>query len=272
MQHQELPGTDEKTRVEFWNEGWKKRFASDLRTSSSIAANIESGIKIQQAENHISTSEAKRIITEGKTVVDVGCGFLECGILSSYGATVLALDISHAAASEALSEMKALDRIGLAVQSLAERMPVKTDSVDVVYSNGVLHHTPHIAEAVREVHRILKPGGNAIIALYVTWSPQFVLDRILTVVRNRRLRWFNFGEGCWHTPGRVNPWSQTFTKKEIQQLFSAFKIISLRRSGFSFGNCVPFLGQKLDNLPGSRPVSRMFGHWLGSMWCVVLQK
>jgi len=37
---------------------------------------------------------------------------------------------------------------------------------DVVYSSGVLHHTPGTQEAIDEIHRALRPGGLAIIGLY----------------------------------------------------------------------------------------------------------
>ena len=48
----------------------------------------------------------------------------------------------------------------------ARSLPFPNDSFDVVYSWGVLHHTPDPPEAVREVHRVLKPGGMARIMLY----------------------------------------------------------------------------------------------------------
>jgi SAM-dependent methyltransferase len=35
-----------------------------------------------------------------------------------------------------------------------------------VYSFGVLHHTLDTQKAINEVHRVLKPGGKAIIMLY----------------------------------------------------------------------------------------------------------
>ncbi len=48
----------------------------------------------------------------------------------------------------------------------AESLSFPDSSFDVVYSFGVLHHTPDTDGAVREIHRVLKPGGRAIVMLY----------------------------------------------------------------------------------------------------------
>src|SRR5712691_1878730 len=52
----------------------------------------------------------------------------------------------------------------------AERLPFADVSFDLVYSWGVLHHTPDTARAVREVLRVLRPGGVARIMIYHTHS------------------------------------------------------------------------------------------------------
>ena len=43
----------------------------------------------------------------------------------------------------------------------AEALPFEDASFDIVYSWGVLHHSPNTQQAVNEVHRVLKPGGVA---------------------------------------------------------------------------------------------------------------
>ncbi len=51
-------------------------------------------------------------------------------------------------------------------QADAEQLPFADQSFDLVYSWGVLHHTPDTGRAVEEVRRVLKVGGEARVMLY----------------------------------------------------------------------------------------------------------
>ena len=49
----------------------------------------------------------------------------------------------------------------------AEKLPFSNNSFDIVYSYGVLHHSPDTAQAIREVYRVLRSGGTARIMIYI---------------------------------------------------------------------------------------------------------
>ena len=48
----------------------------------------------------------------------------------------------------------------------AEQLPFSDDSFDIVYSWGVLHHSPNTAKAIREVQRVTRVGGRALVMVY----------------------------------------------------------------------------------------------------------
>jgi SAM-dependent methyltransferase len=52
----------------------------------------------------------------------------------------------------------------------AEALPYADRSFDLVYSWGVIHHSPNTVQAAREILRVLKPGGSFKVMVYHTWS------------------------------------------------------------------------------------------------------
>jgi SAM-dependent methyltransferase len=48
-------------------------------------------------------------------------------------------------------------------------LPFADDTFDMVFSHGVLHHVPDITQAQKEIHRVLRPGGELVIMMYARW-------------------------------------------------------------------------------------------------------
>lgn len=106
------------------------------------------------------------ILRNDMTLVDLGAGdgYLSRAI-STYVGKVIAVDIS----GEMLKELeKKAAKAGLAniqtIESDSCDMPLEDESVDLVCANMFLHHIEEPVLAVREMSRILKPGGKVFLA------------------------------------------------------------------------------------------------------------
>jgi ubiquinone/menaquinone biosynthesis C-methylase UbiE len=112
---------------------------------------------------------APESVFAGKTVVDAGCGSGKfSAALARFGAArVIGLDIGEKGLQFARAQAKKVpygDRLDFRHASLLE-IPLEPGSVDVVWSNGVIHHTLDYERCLSEFARILKRGGT--LFLYV---------------------------------------------------------------------------------------------------------
>jgi SAM-dependent methyltransferase len=124
----------------------------------------------------------RRHAWEGVSTLEVGCGQgTIANFLAPLGARMTALDMSRGSIERARAgarEMGHADRIAF-VQSDAERLPFADETFDVGVSFGVLHHTPDTAGSVRELLRVVRPGGRAIVMLYRRGNPKWWATRTL---------------------------------------------------------------------------------------------
>jgi ubiquinone/menaquinone biosynthesis C-methylase UbiE len=103
----------------------------------------------------------------GERVLEVGCGIGTDGLeWARGGARYVGLDLTREAVGQARQRFGLYDQPQRFLQGDAENLPFRDASFDVVYSFGVLHHTPDTQRAIDEVHRVLRPGGRALIMLY----------------------------------------------------------------------------------------------------------
>jgi SAM-dependent methyltransferase len=104
---------------------------------------------------------------EGQRILELGCGMAtDLARFVAAGARAFAIDLTPRHLAIARQRM-ALENAPLRlVRADAEQLPFRGESVDVVYSFGVLHHTPDIAAAIAEAWRTLRPGGRLILGLY----------------------------------------------------------------------------------------------------------
>lgn len=103
----------------------------------------------------------------GRDVLEAGCGIGTDGAqFAKYGARYTGLDQSELALTLARRGFELRGLSGRFVSGSVTEMPFEDESFDLVYSFGVIHHSPHTEQAVAEFYRVLRPGGMALVMLY----------------------------------------------------------------------------------------------------------
>ncbi len=107
----------------------------------------------------------------------------------------------------------------------AEHLPFAGDAFDIVYSYGVLHVSPDTTQAVREVFRVLKPGGVAKVLIYHTWS---IVGYMLWLRYGLfALRPFR-GLRDIYAEHLESPGTKAYTVDEARELFGQFRSVDIR--------------------------------------------
>lgn len=103
----------------------------------------------------------------GKRVLEVGCGTgTDLLQFARAGAIVTGVDLTPRSLELTRDRFKVYGLNGEFAVADAESLNFPDSTFDLVYSFGVLHHTPGTEEAIEEIHRVLKPSGKAIVMLY----------------------------------------------------------------------------------------------------------
>ncbi len=104
----------------------------------------------------------------------------------------------------------------------AEQLPFPDRSFDLVYSYGVMHHSPDTPQCIHEAYRVLKPGGQARIMVYHHPSiTGFMLWLRYGLLRGKTLRQTVFDH-------LESPGTKTYTREEALTLFEGFTDVKMQ--------------------------------------------
>ena len=188
----------------------------------------------------------------GERVLDVGCGRANDAMdLARRGGSCLGLEPSETMICHAKREI-AKDGTGVALlRGIGEDMPLKSHSFDKVVCKGALDHFPTPERAVKEMARVVKPGGTVIITVANLDCLGFRLGRTF-FVRFRKLlrREESIYEKIWQTPfDHTFRFDYKTLNKMVRQHMKVDESI-----GISLFFASPWWGSILSRLP--RPMSR----------------
>jgi len=234
--------------------------------------------------------------TKNLRVLEVGCGLGTDGAqFAKAGADYTGIDLTQAAVDLARRRFELFNLPGTFRVADAERLDFPDNSFDIVYSHGVLHHTPDTPGAIREVHRVLRPGGRALVMLYhrnsynyrinisilrragvhlLRWDAGMKLVRLFTgepedslrehADRLRSQRGYPGTDEFLsrNTDGAGNPLARVYARDEARELFKDFSSVE-SRIYFLNKRWLPVLGPILPRSLESRLASRWGWHlWI----------
>ena len=170
----------------------------------------------------------------GARLLEIGCGMgSDLLQFARGGAVCTGIDLTPRSVEITRHRFKLYGERGDFVLSDGEHLPFADESFDVIYSNGVLHHTPDTAGAVREVHRVLRRGGTAKVMLYhknslYYWSEMIVRRGLIggEFLRGRSphqimSRWVE------HSEHGGRPLVKVYSRRESRQLFAMFSEVEI---------------------------------------------
>ncbi len=167
-------------------------------------------------------------------LLEIGCGMgTDLLQFARGGARCVGIDLTPRSVEITRHRFALYDARGAFMIADGEHLPFAAESFDVVYSNGVLHHTPDTAGAIREVHRVLRPGGTAKVMLYHRNSLNYWFEIILRrgLLGGEFLR----GRSAEEIMSRViefsdhdaRPLVKVYSRKQAQALFSEFREVKV---------------------------------------------
>jgi len=166
----------------------------------------------------------------GKRLLEVGCGMgTDLLQFARGGALCTGVDLTPRSVEISSLHFGLYGMRADFVLADGERLPFADESFDVVYSNGVLHHTPDTAGAVRELHRVLRPGGVAKVMLYHRNSLYYWTEIVLHrgVLRGHFLRGHSTEEimsrYVEYSEHDARPLVKVYSRRQASELFELFR-------------------------------------------------
>ncbi len=217
---------------------------------------------------------------QDQDVLEIGCGIGTDGFqFAKHGARYVGVDLTPMAIRIIQERFELFDLDGrFEVANAEDQLPFSDNSFDHIYSCGVIHHSPNTEAIVREMYRVLRPGGTFTVMVYNKTSINYYVEIMLLrkifrlmlypslmplliarltgfeewKLRKHReimLKRSPLSRQEWlsmNTDGPENPLSKVYNEEDALTLFQSFE--SVRTEVWHFNRSHwPFIGWLLPN-------------------------
>jgi SAM-dependent methyltransferase len=156
---------------EFWNELCGTQLAHSLGITDFSAESLAKFDRYYMAiypylEKYLGLDRLA-----GRDVLEIGLGYGTVSqLLAARAKSYTGLDIAAGPVSVVNQRMSLFNLNGAAQQGSILEAPFADASFDAIVTIGCLHHTGNLPRALDEVHRVLRPGGSAMVMIYNAFS------------------------------------------------------------------------------------------------------
>ena len=215
--------TDKKQVHDFWNEA---SCGENLYLQGADRAGYEAQAQARYELEPYIFELAKFKDARGKRVLEIGVGLgADHQMFAAAGAELYGIDLTERAVEHTRHRLSVFGLSSQIATGDAESLDFPDESFDIVYSWGVLHHSPNTPKAVAEVYRVLRRGGSARVMIYYKWS---LVGFMLWV------RYALLGLRPWLTLTQIyaryleSPGTKAYSVGEAQKMFAAFSEVNIR--------------------------------------------
>ena len=153
----------------------------------------------------------------------------------------------------------------------ADALAYPDNRFDVVYSHGVLHHIANTEDCIKEIYRVLKPGGILMLGLYHRWHLMGIVNVLYEGIwecKLWKLGWRGFLSRIEKgADGKdIRPLVKLYSRRQVKLLLQDFKEIRCIVQHLKF-NTLPMRYPLLLNPRFVSWLSRWMGHYVFAYAC-----
>lgn len=158
-------------------------------------------------------------------VLEIGVGLgADHQRFAQAGARLTGVDLTERAVGHTQKRLQLFGLKSELKKADAELLPFNDESFDLVYSWGVLHHSPNTAQAIEETYRVLRSDGHAKVMIYHKYSLVGYMLWIRYALLTGKL-WLSLNN--IYARHLESPGTKAYTVHEARVLFEKFSEVKI---------------------------------------------